>query len=94
MYLLMTEELGLFGVMIIGILLWMLWKTRSPLIGAIMVAGVFDHYWWTTAQGTFLFASALAISWRKEEDAPGPKDLEREKGAYAFFHRGRERWIQ
>ena len=71
MYLLMTSELGLFGIVIILILIWTLWTTRSPLIGAILIAGIFDHYWWTTAQGTFLFASALAISWRKPNGYTG-----------------------
>ncbi len=71
MYLLMTSELGLFGIIIILILMWTLWTTRSPLIGAILIAGIFDHYWWTTAQGTFLFASALAISWRKPDGYNG-----------------------
>jgi hypothetical protein len=66
-YLILLDNLGLvLGAGAIAILLWKGWTGRYAPYLAILVIGLVDHYWITTAQGIYFLGAGLAFSDAKQ----------------------------
>lgn len=79
-YLLVAAETGFVGL---GIFVWFLWKTfqkvRSQksevgsglliVFSAVLILGLFDHYWLTLQQGQLLFALIIGLCWANNKAA-------------------------
>jgi hypothetical protein len=67
------------GLIVLGLFVWFLWKThgrikklefrfKSPILTsflAILITGLFDHYWLTLQQGQLLAAFVIGLCWAK-----------------------------
>ncbi len=73
-YLLITAELGIAGVVFIFIFLYKTYKrltkhtdlarkTILTILTTILILGMFDHYWLTLQQGQLLLATILGLAW-------------------------------
>ena len=81
-YLLLLQELGtVFGAAAIGLLAW---NCRTPTMAAILVVCIFDHYFLTTAQGTYLLGSMMAIAQVRERKVQRKEESHGQEKAKAF----------
>jgi hypothetical protein len=67
-YLLILAETGITGFLIFLFLIFKAWKSPFKIaLLAILLTGLFDHYWLTLQQNQLLFAIVLGLCWRVEK---------------------------
>lgn len=71
-----ADELGIIGLIIVGIFLW-LWRPKqllswyAPLLAIPLISGLFDHYWFTLWAGLSLGILILILANTEQDETEG-----------------------